>query len=65
MESLLEAADYPVSDFDIHPFAQNEVEIFARLLATSVDSEELDRIVNELTAMTSVSQAFWSPSTTA
>ncbi len=60
-----EAADNPVSDFDIHPFAQNEVEIFARLLATSVDSKELDRVVDQLTAMTSVSQAFWSPSTTA
>ena len=63
LESLLDAANYPVSDFDIHPFAQNEVQIFATLLSTSIESEALDRVVDQLTALSPVSQAFWSPST--
>jgi putative Mg2+ transporter-C (MgtC) family protein len=63
LEFLLEAANYTVSDFDVHPFVQNEVQIFATLLSTSIDSEELDRVVEQLTKLTSVSQAFWSPST--
>jgi putative Mg2+ transporter-C (MgtC) family protein len=64
LETLLEAAAYPVSDFDVHPFVRNEVQIFAKLLPTSVDSDELDRVVQGLLEMPSVSQAFWSPSTT-
>lgn len=64
LETLLEAAAYPVSDFDVHPFARNEVQIFAKLLPISVDSDELDRVVQGLLEMPSVSQAFWSPSTT-
>lgn len=54
----LEAASYPISDFDIHPFIQNEVQIFATLLATSINSEELDQIVEQLVSCGSVSQAF-------
>jgi putative Mg2+ transporter-C (MgtC) family protein len=63
LESLLEAANYPVSDFDVHPFFQNEVQIFATLLSTSIDSEELNRVVDQLMILSSVSQAYWSPST--
>ncbi|MDD4915394.1 MAG: MgtC/SapB family protein [Methylococcales bacterium] len=63
LESLLESASYPVSDFDVHPFFQNEVQIFATLLPTSVDSDELDNIVNKLMTLHAVSQAYWNPST--
>jgi putative Mg2+ transporter-C (MgtC) family protein len=63
LEYLLEAANYPVSDFDVHPFFQNEVQIFATLLSTSIDSEELNRVVDQLMMLSSVSQAYWSPST--
>ncbi len=63
LEALLKAASYPISDFDIHPFIQNEVQIFATLLPTSINSEELDQIVEQLASCGSVSQAFWSPST--
>jgi putative Mg2+ transporter-C (MgtC) family protein len=63
LESFLEAANYPVSDFDVHPFFQNEVQIFATLLSTSIDSEELNRVVDQLMTLSSVSQAYWSPST--
>ncbi len=63
LESLLESANYPVSDFDVHPFVQNEVQIFARLLSTSIDSEDLNRVVDQIMTLSSVSQAYWSPST--
>lgn len=63
-ESLLETANYPIGNFHIHPFALNEVQIFALLLRTSIESEELDEIVTELELMPTVSQAFWSTSTT-
>lgn len=63
LENLLESSSYPVCDFDIHPFAQNEVQIFAMLMSTSVNSDELDKIVDQLGDMSSVSQSFWSPST--
>jgi putative Mg2+ transporter-C (MgtC) family protein len=64
LESLLEAANFPVADLDVHPYVDNEVQIFAQLLATSIDSEELDKITAELLALGTVSQAFWHLSTT-
>ncbi len=64
LEKLLEAASYPVSNFNIHPFAQNEIQIFAVLLSTSIDSAELDQVVSQVIAIDPVSQAFWSSSTT-
>ncbi|MGD0962017.1 MAG: MgtC/SapB family protein, partial [Methylomonas sp.] len=63
LEELLEAANYPIGDFHIHPFLQTEVQIFATLLPTSVDSLELDKIVEQLVAVGAISQAYWSPST--
>ncbi|MEI8208933.1 MAG: MgtC/SapB family protein [Methylococcales bacterium] len=63
LESLLEAANYPVSDFDIHPFVQNEVQMFVRLLSTSINPEALNHVVDQIMTLNSVSQAFWSPST--
>ncbi len=63
LELLLDEANYPVGDFDLHPFVQNEVQIFATLLSTSVDSDALDAIVEKLMAQSSVTQAFWNPST--
>lgn len=64
LEALLEAASYPIGDFDVHPFMRDEVQIFAKLLPTSIDSAELDRITDRLIASGLISQAFWSPSTT-
>lgn len=62
LEELLEAANYPVAEIDIHPFGPADVEITAHLLSTSIDSEELDRLAAALTAAPGVSQAFWSAS---
>lgn len=64
LEYLLDAARYPIGDFEVRPFAQHEVQIFARLLRTSVDADELDLVLEQLMAIPSVTQAFWSPSTT-
>ncbi|MEI7867180.1 MAG: hypothetical protein WCI11_04750 [Candidatus Methylumidiphilus sp.] len=64
LESLLEDANYPIGNFDVHPFMQNEVQMFARLLSTSIDSKDLDRITEQLITAETVSQSFWSPSTT-
>lgn len=64
LEEMLEAANYPTNDLSVHAFGQNEVEIEATLLATSVDGEELDKLAERLAAEAYVTQAFWSPSTT-
>ncbi|POA99083.1 methyltransferase [Chromobacterium sinusclupearum] len=60
---LLERANYPVGDLDVEAFGDDEVEMTATLLATSVDSDELDRIADELAAKPYISQAYWNTST--
>lgn len=57
-------AEYPISDFEVRPFTHYEVQIFAKLLRTSVDPKQLNQIIEQLMAIESVSQAYWSPSTT-
>ncbi len=64
LEAELERGNYPTRDLDIHAFGEDEVEIEATLAATSVDGDELDTLVQRLSASFMVSQAFWSPSTT-
>ncbi len=63
MEELLEAASYPIGNFHVHPFLGQEVQIFATLLPTSADADELDAIVERLAQTGVVSQAFWNLST--
>lgn len=63
LEKVLGNAHYQVNNLAVHAFGANEVEIEARLLATSVDGEELDTLAEKLAAMPYISQAFWSPST--
>lgn len=62
-EDRLEMAGYPVGNLSIQPFTQTEIQIDATLLSTSVDSDSLDNVVAELSSLSSVNQAFWSPST--
>ncbi|WP_418235902.1 MgtC/SapB family protein [Cupriavidus malaysiensis] len=64
LEDSLEHANYPVGDLDVETFGEDDVEIVATLLSTSVDSDELDRVVEGLVLKPFVSQAYWSPSTT-
>jgi putative Mg2+ transporter-C (MgtC) family protein len=64
LEAELERGNYPTRDLDIHAFGEDDVEIEATLAATSVNGDELDALVQRLSASVMVNQAFWSPSTT-
>lgn len=64
LESLLEQAGYPIGKVEVHPFAQDEVQIFATLLCTSADSLSLEKVVDEVSLTAQVSQVFWKTSTT-
>lgn len=64
VERVLEEANYQVNNLEVHAFGVNEVEIEARLLATSVDGAELDALAQALSNHSFISQAFWSSSTT-
>lgn len=63
LEEALEAASYPAQEIDIELFGEEDVEITAVLLATSVNSDELDILIDLLRDQACVNQAFWSPST--
>ena len=63
LEQALEEANYPIGDLVIHSFGTNEVEIEATLTATSIDGDELDHVTRRLAEHDSITQAFWSPST--
>jgi putative Mg2+ transporter-C (MgtC) family protein len=60
---MLESAGYPIRELQQHPFGQGEVEIEATLMATSVDGDALDALVEGLSTLPQVHQAFWSPRT--
>ncbi|QET04882.1 MULTISPECIES: MgtC/SapB family protein [Cupriavidus] len=64
LEDALEAIGHPASDLEVEAFGEQDVQIEARLAATSVDGDTLDRIVAELAASSAVTQAFWNASTT-
>ena len=64
LEDALEAAQYPTRDLEVRAFGDQDVEIEAALVATSVDGDALDAIVARLGGTSVVSQAFWSASTT-
>lgn len=64
VEMMLEAGHFPVNDLEIKPFGEHEVEITAKLVATSVAGEELDMISKRLMSRPYISQAYWSVSTT-
>lgn len=60
VEAWLERANYPVRALDIHPFGEEEVEIEALLLPSSVKGEELDALTDQLEKVAGVNQVFWS-----
>lgn len=64
LEQALETAEYPTRDLKVHAFGADAVEIEAVLSSTSVDGEQLDLVIEQLSAMDCITQAFWSPSTT-
>ena len=64
LETRLEEAGYATRDMVVHAFGDDAVEIEAVLLATAVESEQLDQLTCQLAEMPFITQAFWSPSTT-
>lgn len=64
LEDALALAQYPTTDLIVHAFGTDAVEIEAVLASTAVDGEQLDAIMAQLLELESVTQAFWSPSTT-
>lgn len=64
LEQALEAAEFPTRDLNVHAFGVDAVEIEAVLSSTSVDGEQLDLVIEQLSALDCITQAFWSPSTT-
>ncbi len=59
----LNSIEYPIDDLDVHAFGTNDVEIEAKMFAISIDNHLLDHVVEEMTKLEYVSQAFWTPST--
>ncbi len=51
--------NYPAKDIDVTPFGEKEVEIEVTLIATSIETEEAQHIINHLNAMPQIRQAFW------
>jgi putative Mg2+ transporter-C (MgtC) family protein len=63
LSKYLDEIEYPVDDLDVHAFGSSDVEIEAKMIATSIDNHLLDHVVEEMTKLEYVSQAFWTPST--
>ena len=64
LEQKLEQANYPLSELDIEPFGDQDIEISAVLLATSIDGDELDALMKTLGEHPRIKQIFWRASTT-
>ena len=64
LEEMLEQANYPLSELDIEPFGERDLEISAVLLATSIDGDELDALMVKLGIHPHIKQVFWRASTT-
>ena len=60
---LLNEIKYPIDDLDINAFGDHDVEIEAKMIATSMDNKQLDHVVEEMLKNEYVRQAFWTPST--
>ncbi len=63
VKKLMQAHALPMSDLDVRPFGEDDVEIEATLGMQSVESAKLDHLVEELNNLPDVRQAFWASST--
>lgn len=61
----LKKHNFPAKDINVHPFGDKDVEIEAMLIASSIESEEIQPIIELLNAMPEVRQAFWDKNTIA
>ncbi|WP_324035401.1 MgtC/SapB family protein [Aeromonas caviae] len=64
LEQMLEQAHYPLSELDITPFGDQDLEISAALLATAIDGTKLDVLMNTLGEHPHIKQIFWRASIT-
>jgi putative Mg2+ transporter-C (MgtC) family protein len=62
LENMLAEAQYPTKHMQMHAFGHDSVEIEIELLASAINSEELDAVTQRLLAVSYIHQAFWSPS---
>jgi putative Mg2+ transporter-C (MgtC) family protein len=62
LEQGLKTANYPARTIQIHPFGATDIQIEAKLAATSIEGKELDILVKQLTANELINQAYWSRS---
>jgi putative Mg2+ transporter-C (MgtC) family protein len=60
LREQLEAASYPLQDFDVADEKDDEIEFVATLLGTGANPDELDGIVERLKANPMVQNASWS-----
>lgn len=59
LHELLALYNYPPQDIDIEPFGEEDVEIAAALIATSIDSIHTKEIIQLLNDMPEVRHAYW------
>jgi len=60
----LESAGYQTQDVEVHQFGADDVEIQAVLTDSAVEGAQMDALIEEISNMDYVTQAYWSPSTT-
>lgn len=60
----LESAGYQTQDIEVHQFGADDVEIQAVLTDSAVEGAQMDALIEEISNMDYVTQAYWSPSTT-
>lgn len=60
---LLKVYQYPLSELDITAVNDEEIEIEATLMATSLDERTIDKLIMQLNRFPNIIQAFWSPRT--
>ncbi|MEQ4616959.1 MAG: MgtC/SapB family protein [Corticimicrobacter sp.] len=64
IESTFDTAGIPLRDIEVRAFGEQEIEIEAALLPTSIGGNELDPLLAKLRRNSGIRQAFWSASTT-
>lgn len=64
LKRQLQAASIPVHELEIEPFGESEVEITARIMPSSMEAGELDRILLAINSHIGPNQAFWTYNTT-
>jgi putative Mg2+ transporter-C (MgtC) family protein len=62
LEDMLERARYPIGEIQVRAYGENDIEVQATLLATSVKSRHLDALMTFLKRSPAISHAFWAPS---